>query len=41
MSSELILMPYKENCKIEGEILTRIKIARMYFSASLKQKEIA
>lgn len=41
MSYELILMPYKENCKVEGEVLTRIKIARMYFSGNLKQKEIA
>jgi putative transposase len=41
MSSELILMPYKENCKTEGEVLTRIKIARMYFFAGLRQKVIA
>lgn len=34
-------MPYRENCKIEGEVLTRIKIARMYFSAGLRQKVIA
>jgi len=40
MSLELILMPYKENCKTEGEIITRVKIARMYFSGR-KQKEIA
>ena len=34
-------MHYKENCKIEGEVLTRIKISRMYFSAGLTQKIIA
>lgn len=41
MSLELILMPYKENCKIEGEVLTRIKIARMHLSSGIKQKELA
>ena len=41
MSLELILMPYKENCKIEGEVLTRIKIARMHFASGIKQKELA
>lgn len=41
MSLELILMPYKENCKIEGEIITRIKIARMHLSSGVKQKELA
>jgi len=34
-------MPYKENCKVEGEIITRLKIARLYFSCRKKQKEIA
>ena len=41
MFSELILMQYKENCKIEGEVLTRIKIARMHFSTGLRQRTIA
>lgn len=41
MSSTLILMPYKENCKIEGEILTKLKIARMHLASHVKQKEIA
>ncbi len=36
-----ILMPYKQNCKIEGEIVTKLKIARLYFSSRKKQKEIA
>ena len=34
-------MSYKENCKIEGEILTKFKIAKMYFGGKIKQKEIA
>lgn len=34
-------MPYKENCKIEGEILTKIKMARMKYCSNLSQKEIA
>lgn len=34
-------MQYKENCKIEGEVLTRIKIARMHFSTGLRQRTIA
>lgn len=41
MSFELILMAYKENCKIEGEVLTRIKMARMKYCSKLPQKEIA
>jgi len=41
MPLELILMPYKENCKIEGEVLTRIKIARMHLVSGVKQKELA
>jgi len=36
-----IIMSYKENCKVEGEILTKFKIARMYFFGKIKQKEIA
>ena len=41
MPLELILMPYKENCKIEGEVITKIKIARMHLSSGIKQKELA
>ena len=36
-----ILMPYKQNCKIEGEIMTRLKIAKLYFLERKTQKEIA
>ena len=36
-----IVMPYKENCKAEGEIMTKFKIARMYFAQGEKQKDIA
>lgn len=36
-----ILMPYKENCKVEGEIITRLKVARLYFFEKATQKEIA
>ena len=41
MSLNSIIMPYKENCKVEGEILTKFKIARMVFSNKEKQKRIA
>jgi len=34
-------MKYKENCKQEGVILTRFKIARMYFTNNLTQQDIA
>jgi len=34
-------MPYKENCKVEGHILTRFKIARHYFHDHISQVEIA
>jgi len=33
-------MSYKENCKAEGEIMTKFKIARMYFASNKKQKDI-
>lgn len=36
-----IVMPYKKNCKIEGEIMTKFKIARGYFSNNYQQKDIA
>ena len=39
MSYELILMSYKESCKVDGEIITRIKILRMYFN-NISCKEI-
>ncbi len=41
MSLNSIVMPYKENCKAEGEILTKFKIAKMFFFEKEKQKEIA
>ncbi len=34
-------MPYKENCNVEGEIITKFKIAKMYFKDNLSQKDIA
>lgn len=34
-------MPYKENCKAEGEILTKFKIARLFFAQGEKQNKIA
>lgn len=36
-----ILMPYKGNCKVEGEIITKLKVARLYFSCRRTQREIA
>lgn len=36
-----ILMPYKQNCKVEGEVITKLKIAKLYFSRQRTQKEIA
>ncbi len=36
-----ILMPYKQNCKVEGEIITRLKIAKLYFGEKKNQREIA
>ena len=40
MPYPIILMSYKENCKIEGVVLTKIKIIRMYY-AGKRMKEIA
>jgi len=34
-------MPYKDNCKVEGEVITRLKIARHYFADNITQTEIA
>jgi hypothetical protein len=34
-------MPYKQNCKIEGPVITRLKIARHYFADHIAQKQIA
>jgi hypothetical protein len=34
-------MPYKENCKTEGEIMTKFKVARGYFLNGFEQKDIA
>lgn len=36
-----ILMTYKENCKAEGEIMTKFKIARLHFFGREKQRVIA
>ena len=36
-----IVMSYKQNCKAEGEIMTKFKIARMYFAEGKKQSEIS
>lgn len=41
MSFTSIIMPYKKNCKVEGEIITKFKIARGYFSNRYKQNDIA
>lgn len=41
MSLNSIVMSYKENCKVEGEIMTKFKIAKMFFFDKEKQKEIA
>jgi len=41
MSSISIVMLYKENCKAEGHVLTRFKIARHYFYDKMTQEEIA
>lgn len=41
MSLNSIIMPYKENCKVEGEIITKFKIARLYFKDKISQREIA
>ena len=36
-----IIMSYKENCKAEGEIMAKFKIARMYFAEGKKQINIS
>jgi len=36
-----VLMLHKENCKVEGEVITRFKIARLYFFYKKTQREIA
>jgi len=36
-----IIMPYKQNCKVEGEIITRFKVAKLYFAEKKTQREIA
>ena len=41
MSLNSIVMPYKENCKAEGELMTKFKISRMYFADNVKQNKIA
>lgn len=34
-------MSYQENCKVEGEVMTKFKIARMFFAGGKKQIEIS
>jgi len=34
-------MPYKQNCKVEGEVITKFKIAKLYFAHNKKQRDIA
>ena len=34
-------MPYKQNCKVEREVITKFKVAKLYFTEKKKQKEIA
>jgi len=34
-------MPYKQNCKAEGEILTKFKVARIFFAEGEEQIKIA
>ena len=41
MPSLSIVMSYKENCKAEGHILTRFKIARLYWCDQMTQTDIA
>jgi len=41
MTCKSIVMPYKQNCKVEGEVITRLKIARHYFADHIPQKDIA
>lgn len=41
MSFNSIVMTYKENCKVEGEIMTKFKIARMYFAGGKTQLAIS
>jgi len=41
MTCKSIVMSYKDNCKTEGEVITRLKIARHYFADSIPQKQIA
>lgn len=41
MACNSIVMSYKDNCKTEGEVITRLKIARHYFEGGIAQKDIA
>ena len=41
MTCKSIVMPYKQNCKTEGPVITRLKIARHYFADHVPQKQIA
>ena len=39
MTCKSIVMRYKDNCKAEGPVITRLKIARHYFADGIAQKE--
>ena len=41
MTCKSIVMSYKDNCKTEGPVITRLKIARHYFADGTAQKDIA
>ena len=41
MTCKSIVMSYKDNCKTEGPVITRLKIARHYFADGIAQKDIA
>ena len=41
MTCKSIVMSYKDNCKTEGPVITRLKIARHYFADNIPQKDIA
>src|SRR6202142_1610938 len=41
MTCKSIVMSYKDNCKIEVEVITRLKVARHYFADHIAQKDIA
>ena len=40
MPFNIIIMSYKQNCTAEGEIITRLKIAKLYFCNKKNQKKL-